>query len=51
MLKRYEIGGLVFQFEEGRQPEGATEARDEEPKAKAKTPANKARSSRKKVTE
>lgn len=49
MLKRYELGGLVFQFEEGHQPDGATEVKGEEPKAKA--PANKARASRKKATE
>jgi hypothetical protein len=38
-LKQYELAGKTWQFEEGRQPEGATEVA-----AKARRPANKSRS-------
>lgn len=41
MLKIYEYGGRTFQFEEGRQPEGAVEVKKAEPKNKAIKPANK----------
>jgi len=46
MLKIYEIGGKLWQFEEGEQPEGAREVREkaaEPPKNKAVRPANKQR--------
>ncbi len=45
MLKLYDLGGLTFQYEEGEQPEGATEHIERErPEAKrARKPANKAR--------
>lgn len=37
MLKKYEIGGLVFKFEEGEQPEGAVEVKAKAaPKAEPK---------------
>lgn len=41
MLKTYRINGLTFQFEEGKQPAGAVEAKPKEEK-QAK-PADKAR--------
>lgn len=41
MLKRYEYNGLVYQWEEGKQPEGAKEI-----PAKVVKPANKARAPR-----
>lgn len=45
MLKLYDYGGLTFQFEEGEQPDGATEREGgEKPQAKqAPRAANKAR--------
>lgn len=51
MLKIYEYRGRKYQFEEGKQPAGAVEARKvappekvaEMPEEKAKAPANKAR--------
>ena len=54
MIKEYEVGGLVLQFEEGLQPEGAVEvgttARDEteagEAARKGRRPANKAGNAR-----
>lgn len=42
MLKIYEIGGKLWQFEEGEQPEGAVEYKEkaaEPPKNKAAKPA------------
>ncbi len=45
MLKLYDLGGLTLQYEEGEQPDGATEHVEPEdrPKAKqARQPANKA---------
>ena len=64
MLKIYEINGRLFQFEEGKQPAGAVEAKKkkatppekvaEEPEAKAAAPKTRARKpsnkSRKAVT-
>ena len=65
MLKIYEINGRKFQFEEGKQPAGAVEAKKakkvtppekvaEEPEAKAAAPKTRARKpsnkSRKAVT-
>lgn len=41
MLKRYEYNGLVFQWEEGKQPKGAVEVSTKETK-----PQNKARATR-----
>ena len=38
MLKKYIIGGLVYQFEEGTAPKGAQELK---PKAEKKAPAEK----------
>lgn len=46
MLKIYEVNGFTFQYEEGEQPEGAVEVG--KAKAKAKKPANKARSTKSK---
>lgn len=47
MLKRYNWKGLEWQFEEGKQPEGAIEIKPEKkaaaPQNKAVKPANKAR--------
>lgn len=48
MLKNYIYKGLQFQFEEGKQPEGAVEVKAAKPsekavEAKAQKPANKAR--------
>lgn len=42
MLKKYKYMGLVFQFEEGRQPAAAVPVEDDKPKAKARTARNKA---------
>lgn len=49
MIKAYEVGGLVLQFEEGLQPEGAVEVgtaererAEEEAARKGRRPANKA---------
>lgn len=47
MMKKYLVGGVQRQYEEGKQPEGATEVVDvkaeKDPDNKAKKPANKAR--------
>ncbi|MBR2189312.1 MAG: hypothetical protein IJ860_07905 [Eubacterium sp.] len=44
MLKQYIFNGKQFQFEEGKQPEGAVEVKKAvEPSEKAVNPANKAR--------
>lgn len=44
MLKDYMYKGAQYQFEEGKQPEGAVELKKAvEPSNKAKKPANKAR--------
>ena len=45
MLKLYDYGGMTFQYEEGEQPEGATEHTEgERPKAKrAPKPAHMAK--------
>lgn len=52
MLKRYNWKGLEWQFEEGKQPEGAVEIKQEKkaaaPQNKAVKPANKARKAAKK---
>lgn len=48
MLKRYKIGGLTYQYEEGTQPEGAVEVKAEKPANKAKAPANKSKKAAKK---
>lgn len=52
MLKRYNWKGLEWQFEEGKQPEGAIEIKPEKkaaaPQNKAVKPANKARKAAKK---
>lgn len=50
MLKVYRVNGLTFQFEEGEQPNGAVEV-EEQPKAKERKVANKARSTRTKKAE
>lgn len=41
MLKVYRIGGLTYQFEEGKQPSGAAEVTETET-VKSVKPANKA---------
>lgn len=42
MLKIYEYGGLTFQYEEGEQPDGATEVKaDEGERPKARKTATK----------
>lgn len=53
MIKEYEVGGLVLQFEEGLQPEGAVEVgtaererAEEEAARKGRRPANKAGNAR-----
>jgi hypothetical protein len=43
MLKIYEFGGLLYQFEEGTQPAGAVEAKKPTAPAKSRKPANKSR--------
>lgn len=43
MLKLYRFNGATFQWREGEQPAGAVEVKATEPAAKAKAPANKAR--------
>lgn len=44
MLKHYIVNGKEYQFEEGRQPEGAIELKKAvDPSDKAVKPANKAR--------
>lgn len=43
MMRKYLVNGILRQYEEGTQPEGAVEEKKEEPKTKKKTPANKAR--------
>ena len=46
MLKIYEIGGKLWQFEEGEQPEGAREVREQAakpPEEKKAAPKNKSR--------
>ena len=52
MLKRYNWKGLEWQFEEGKQPEGAIEIKPEkkaaEPLNKAVKPANKEKAVKKK---
>ena len=52
MLKRYNWKGLEWQFEEGKQPEGAVEIKPGKkaaaPQNKAVKPANKARKAAKK---
>ena len=51
MLKIYEYNGFTYQYEEGKQPEGAKEVKPEAPKAKEVQPANKARRTRTKKAE
>ena len=52
MLKIYEYNGLTFQYEEGKQPEGAVEVKQtKKPAAKQERPANKARAARTKKAE
>lgn len=53
MIKEYEVGGLVLQFEEGCQPEGTVEVGtterervEEEAARKGRRPANKAGNAR-----
>ena len=43
MLKIYEYNGLTYQFEEGKQPNGAKEVK---PETKERKPANKSRATR-----
>lgn len=42
MLKRYEYNGLIFQFEEGKQPTGAVEVKERKVANKARAPKTKA---------
>lgn len=44
-MKIYKVGSLTFQFEEGKQPEGAVEVK--KPETKAVRPVNKSRRTRK----
>lgn len=56
MLKLYKLGGLTYQFEEGKQPEGAVEVKPTKAEPKAapaetkehEAPKNKARQVRNK---
>lgn len=41
MLKLYKIGELIYQYEEGHQPDGAVEVKAVKPANKAVKPANK----------
>ena len=43
MLKKYKVGELTYQFEEGEQPAGAVEVKSAKAAAKAVKPADKAR--------
>lgn len=43
MLKRYLVNGKEWQFEEGKQPDGAVEVKQKEPSEKSAKSANKAR--------
>jgi len=51
MLKIYEYNGYTFQYEEGTQPEGAVEVKQQKPAAKQRKTANKARTTRTKKAE
>lgn len=42
MMKKYLVGGIMRQFEEGKQPEGAVEVTAKAPEKAAEKPANKA---------
>ena len=43
MLKRYIVNGKEYQYEEGKQPEGAIEAKKPAAEKEKASPANKAR--------
>lgn len=45
-LKIYKVGQLTYQYEEGTQPAGAVEVKAERPRAKQRTPRNKARTTK-----
>lgn len=47
MLKIYEYNGFMFQYEEGEQPEGATEIKRATPKTRERKAANKSRTVKK----
>lgn len=51
MLKRYNVNGSWFWYEEGEQPEGAIEEKAAKPETKERKTANKARTTRTKKVE
>ena len=51
MLKLYEYNGFTFQFEEGKQPDGAVEIKQRIVKDKEAKPANRRRTTRTKKAE
>ena len=46
VMKCYKVGGYVFQYEEGKQPEGAIEVKADKKPANKKAPAKKTKAAK-----